>query len=71
LLQNLDPDLPVVRHGYEGGYSDATNARTVELVSDYNDPEEWWYGPHEDLKYLQQLEQKLDPNRVFKAVLVY
>ena len=44
-LQKLDPDMPVVSPGYEGGYCDvAPPFNTIELNLNVN--EEWYYGPH-------------------------
>lgn len=72
LLSNLDPDLPVVRYHYEGGFNDVAKVREVELVTDYYDPEEWWYGLYEDLEYVKTFEQEApDPSRVFKAVFIH
>ena len=47
VLSELDPDLNVYRHGYEGGYHDVTHATKSRMVRDYHNPDEWWYGSHE------------------------
>jgi hypothetical protein len=47
-LQKHDPQLPVVLSGYEGGvYCGPSNATPVTIALNINDPEDWWYGPHE------------------------
>jgi len=48
-LQELPPELMVVRGGYEGGLVEVetVGARTIRL--DVNT--EWWYGPHEEDKF--------------------
>jgi hypothetical protein len=47
-LQDLPPDLPVVRAGYEGGLDDVSTVKQIQIRLDANDPEQWWYGPHEE-----------------------
>ena len=47
ILSELDPNLNVYRHGYEGGYHDVTHATKSRMVRDYHNLDEWWYGPHE------------------------
>ncbi len=44
-LKTLDPELMVVRSGYEGGVEEATevDVRTIAL----NVNPEWYYGSHE------------------------
>jgi hypothetical protein len=47
-LKQHDPQLPVVLSGYEGGvYCGPSNATTVTIALNINDPDDWWYGPHE------------------------
>lgn len=45
VLQTYDPDLMVVRTGYEGGVDEimSHNKETIAL----NVNAEWYYGPHE------------------------
>lgn len=45
-LKQFDPDMRVVRHGYEGGYQDVGYVSESDLALNVHD--EWWYGPHED-----------------------
>lgn len=48
-LQQLDPELHVFVHGYEGGYNDVTISEEKEIA--LNVHEEWYYGNHEDVNY--------------------
>lgn len=72
LLSSLDPDLPVVGHGYEGGYFNLSKTRDIELVENYYDSDEWWYGPHEHSEYVKALDigSRVKHMKTFKAVLV-
>lgn len=44
-LQNFDLSHPVVVDGYEGGYSDTTHIKSIELVANVNEPD--YYGLHD------------------------
>ena len=44
-LQALNPELMVVRHGYEGGAEEVTQVNPAMVALDVN--EEWYYGTHE------------------------
>jgi hypothetical protein len=44
-LSTLDPELPVLRPGYEGGFAEVLRVLHTRLVSNYH--KEWYYGPHE------------------------
>jgi len=46
-LQQLDPDLHVFVHGYEGGYDDVDSDSNIKEVA-LNYHNEWYYGDHED-----------------------
>lgn len=46
-LSQLDPELEVYLHGYEGGYCDVFKTEHITLCKDYYGEEYWWYGPHE------------------------
>lgn len=65
-LKLLDPELTVVRPGYEGGYSEVDRFVIEEMVRDYHP--EWYYGPHEAVSMLHLLE----PDRTgdFTAVII-
>jgi hypothetical protein len=49
-LQQLDPDLHVFTNGYEGGYCDVVIGEEKEIALNVN--EAWYYGPHEDAKFV-------------------
>lgn len=44
-LQALNPELMVVRDGYEGGVTEVGYAEPVKIALDVN--EDWYYGEHE------------------------
>lgn len=44
-LQKHDPEMQVVRAGYEGGVDFVSNIRSYEVALDVN--ADWWYGKHE------------------------
>lgn len=46
-LQALDPELMVVRDGYEGGVNEANYLDEVTVALHVN--EEWYYGDHDVL----------------------
>jgi hypothetical protein len=53
ILMNLDPTLDVVRPGYEGGYEDVSCIGEINLIPNFHDKKDWYYGPHEhpDMHY--------------------
>jgi len=46
-LSQLDPELMVVRSGYEGGVDEVTDYGLCDIELNVND--EWYYGKHEVL----------------------
>jgi hypothetical protein len=44
-LQQHDPEMQVVRAGYEGGVDFVSAIRCYEVALDVN--LDWWYGKHE------------------------
>jgi hypothetical protein len=44
-LQQHDPEMQVVRAGYEGGVDFVSAVRCYEVALDVN--ADWWYGKHE------------------------
>ena len=44
-LQALDPELEVMRDGYEGGIENATEVDVVKVALNVN--QAWYYGSHE------------------------
>ena len=67
-LKEFDPKLPVALHGYEGGAYFTRSATEVTLALNVNDPEEWWYGPHEIVlegdEYMQEKTQTHEKQQV-------
>lgn len=64
-LKQFDPEQEVIVSGYEGGYSYAGGLVEKEIILEYHDKEDWWYGLHEELEWH-------DPGNktVIKAVLI-
>ena len=46
-LQKLDPELMVVRVGYEGGVTEINQVTITRVALNVN--EEWYYGEHEEI----------------------
>lgn len=44
-LQKFDPEMQVVRSGYEGGVEFVSRLQAYEVALDVNG--DWWYGKHE------------------------
>ncbi len=44
-LSELDPELHVFVHGYEGGFHYAKMSNVQDIYLNVND--EWYYGPHD------------------------
>ena len=44
-LQELDPEIEVMRHGYEGGVENVTQLEIEPVALNVN--EMWYYGSHE------------------------
>lgn len=53
-LQQFNPDLMVIRSGYEGGYAEATHVSEETIALNVN--ESWYYGPHETIDEYDQHE---------------
>jgi len=47
-LQEFDPELMVVRPGYEGGETEINYANIMLLALNVN--EEWYYGEHDEVE---------------------
>lgn len=67
-LQGLDPDLMVVRPGYEGGYKDVSEIKVTELVLNYNNSP--YYGPHEEVSSVWCEDGEEDAGPRTKAILI-
>ena len=48
-LNGLDPELEIYLKGYEGGAIELKTVAEVEVSKNYN--VDWWYGPHEVIRY--------------------
>ena len=46
-LNSLDPELTVVRPGYEGGVTEVGHLSTIEVFLNVN--KDWYYGEHEQV----------------------
>ena len=46
-LQALDPEMEVMRHGYEGGVENVTLLDVTPVALNVN--ELWYYGSHEEV----------------------
>lgn len=46
-LQTLDPELMVVRAGYEGGVTEIDHVNIIRVALNVN--EAWYYGEHEEI----------------------
>jgi len=46
-LQQFDPEMEVMRHGYEGGVENVTIFDIEQVALNAN--EEWYYGSHEEV----------------------
>jgi hypothetical protein len=55
-LQTLDPELMVVRDGYEGGVDEVSYADVETIALNVN--EKWYYGKHETLCDYDEYEGK-------------
>jgi hypothetical protein len=48
-LQKHDPEMQVVRSGYEGGVEFVSRVLCYEVAIDVNT--DWWYGKHELIRH--------------------
>lgn len=56
LLTQLDSELEVYLKGYEGGVTELKTVAEVEVAKNHNI--DWWYGPHEVVRYNGELLEK-------------
>jgi hypothetical protein len=57
-LQKHDPEMQVVRSGYEGGVEFVSRVLSYEVALDVNT--DWWYGTHELVIHDLQREELKD-----------
>ena len=55
-LKALDPELMVVRPGYEGGVTEVCQVTIITVALNVN--EEWYYGEHEQIDEFSHKEHK-------------
>lgn len=68
LLQAMpDKSLRIVVNGYEGGYSEVSEARDIELVLNVHSA--WYYGPHDRPDQLISEDEEIGRD-VVNAILV-
>ena len=65
-LQQLDSNLYVFTHGYEGGYEDVVISDIKEMALDVN--KEWYYGPHELIN--EYNDSKIQDKIIVKGVIL-
>jgi hypothetical protein len=54
-LNQLDPNFEVYVPGYEGGFDDVgTLSRIMVCKNFYYRDEDWYYGNHEDINYVDK-----------------
>jgi hypothetical protein len=66
-LEQHDPEMQVVRAGYEGGVEFVSSVKCFEVALDVN--LDWWYGKHELLLHDLQREELRNYEKT-QAVLV-
>jgi hypothetical protein len=66
-LENLDQDLQVVITGYEGGYNDVEEIRSISIANNVHS--DWWYGRHEDASNVHMYKRN-DETVISKAILL-
>ena len=66
-LQQHDPEMQVVRAGYEGGVDFVSAIRCYEVALDVN--ADWWYGKHELVVHDLQKEELRNYTKT-QAVLI-
>ena len=54
-LQKHDPEMQVIRSGYEGGVDFVSKIQCYEVALDVNG--DWWYGKHEIITHDLQREE--------------
>ena len=68
LLKNEDPDLIVLKVGYEGGYNDVNKLSNVDVVLNYHN--DWWYGKHERIDKLHPQSKEEYKDKVVKGIVI-
>lgn len=58
-LKLIDPELMVVRAGYEGGVTEIDHVTIIRVALNVN--EEWYYGEHEQIDEFSHKDHKDAP----------
>jgi hypothetical protein len=66
-LQKHDPEMQVIRSGYEGGVDFVSKTQCYEVALDVNG--DWWYGKHEIITHDLQREELRNYEKT-QAVLI-
>ena len=66
-LSELDPELHVFTHAYEGGYNDIKISDIKEIA--LNVYSEWYYGKHEEVALLS-LSVKKENKKVVQGIIL-
>ncbi len=66
-LQKHDPEMQVIRSGYEGGVDFVSKIQCYEVALDVNG--DWWYGKHEIITHDLQREELRNYEKT-QAVLI-
>jgi hypothetical protein len=67
-LQKLDPEMQVVKSGYEGGVEFVSRLLCYEVALDVNT--EWWYGKHELVVHDIQREDYKDYEKIQAVYII-
>jgi hypothetical protein len=67
-LQKHDPEMQVIRNGYEGGVDFVAHVACYEVALDVN--EEWWYGKHEIVHQELDISKDYENHKKTQAVLI-
>jgi hypothetical protein len=67
-LQKLDPEMQVVKSGYEGGVDFVSRLLCYEVALDVNT--EWWYGKHELVVHDIQREDYKDYEKIQAVYII-
>jgi hypothetical protein len=67
-LQKLDPEMQVVKSGYEGGVDFVSRLLCYEIALDVNT--EWWYGKHELVVHDTQREDYKDYEKIQAVYII-
>ena len=66
-LQQLDPNVIVFRHGYEGGFDEVNSIQLDQEIA-LNVFDSWYFGSHEKVKDLDK--EQLEGKKIVKGVII-